>query len=309
MNEEKEFKYLNEERYESVKGKIKKASIIVLIVGILLGCILIAVGVYKQKLGSNSPSAVGNLQKDLDTEKAALEQTKTELETKISEALATAKQALEVKKSELTAKGIKYDSSAKYDDGETYDLKIVTNALDPSFDNCAFDEYKNNELTKEYCALSNKTDEDSKGLKAIKSVLDSNFSECSFSTVKNNSYTTKACSIHEQIKNKTTFGTNHSEIAFYILGAFIIIASCMIAGTLYLNTKSREIMAYQAQQVMPVAQEGIEKMAPTIGKAGATAMKEMAPAVGEVAKEMAPAAGEIAKEIAKGVKSGLKDEK
>lgn len=44
----------------------------------------------------------------------------------------------------------------------------------------------------------------------------------------------------------------------------------------------REMTAFSAQQVMPVAQEGVEKMAPTVGKA--------------------------AGEIAKGVKEGLKDD-
>ena len=44
----------------------------------------------------------------------------------------------------------------------------------------------------------------------------------------------------------------------------------------------REITAYTTQQVMPVAQEGIDKMAPTIGKVAGT--------------------------IAKGIKDGLKDE-
>lgn len=44
----------------------------------------------------------------------------------------------------------------------------------------------------------------------------------------------------------------------------------------------REMTAFSAQQVMPVAQEGIDKMSPTIGKA--------------------------AKEITKGVKEGLKDD-
>lgn len=48
----------------------------------------------------------------------------------------------------------------------------------------------------------------------------------------------------------------------------------------------REITAYGVQQIMPVAQEGIEKMAPTIGKAGE----------------------EIAKGISKGIKEGMKDE-
>ena len=48
----------------------------------------------------------------------------------------------------------------------------------------------------------------------------------------------------------------------------------------------REITAYTTQQVMPVAQEGIEKMTPTV----------------------ANAAGSIAQEIAKGIKDGLNDE-
>ena len=59
----------------------------------------------------------------------------------------------------------------------------------------------------------------------------------------------------------------------------------------------REISAYMVQSQMPVAKEGIEEMAPTIGKAGAS-----------IAKEMTPVYGEVAKEIAKGVKEGLKDE-
>ena len=58
----------------------------------------------------------------------------------------------------------------------------------------------------------------------------------------------------------------------------------------------REITAFTTQQVMPVAQEGIEKMTPTIGKAGAS-----------IAKEMAPVYGEAAKEIAKGIKEGLNE--
>ena len=82
-----------------------------------------------------------------------------------------------------------------------------------------------------------------------------------------------------------------------MIGGFIIIAACMIAGSIYMTTKQREILAFHTQQVMPVAQEGMEKMAPTIGKTGAS-----------IAKEMAPAYGEIAKEISKGIKEGLKND-
>ena len=67
-----------------------------------------------------------------------------------------------------------------------------------------------------------------------------------------------------------------------MFGGFIIVASCMIAGSIYTFAKRREILAFSAQQVMPVAQEGIDKMAPTMGS--------------------------VAKEITKGIKDGLKDE-
>ena len=47
----------------------------------------------------------------------------------------------------------------------------------------------------------------------------------------------------------------------------------------------REITAYTTQQVMPVAQEGIEKMTPTV----------------------ADAAGSIAKSVSKGIQEGKKE--
>lgn len=68
---------------------------------------------------------------------------------------------------------------------------------------------------------------------------------------------------------------------FYMFGAFIIIASCMISGSIYMFAKRREITAFTAQQVMPVAKEGIDEMAPTIGN--------------------------VAKEISKGIKDGTKN--
>ncbi len=74
-------------------------------------------------------------------------------------------------------------------------------------------------------------------------------------------------------------------VPFYMFGAFIIISSCMISGAIFLFAKRREITAFTAQQVMPVAQEGIEKMAPTVGNA----------------------AGSIAQGITKGIKEGMKD--
>lgn len=176
--------YLNEERYQKTKGKIKYIILVIFIIGLALGGFLI----YKGVSGTNSSS-------------------KAEL-----------KAELEEKKAELEEKGIVYNPFATYTDKEEYDLKIITEALDPSFDNCSFDEYKNNDLTKEYCSANSAT-------------------------------------------------SNFSKMSYLMFGGFVIIASCILCGGLYLNlVKRREILAYTAQQVMPVAQEGIEKMAPSIGK-------------------------------------------
>ncbi len=61
-----------------------------------------------------------------------------------------------------------------------------------------------------------------------------------------------------------------NNIYYYIGGGFILILSLMISGSIYFIAKRREIMAFGIQQTMPVAQEGIEKMAPTIGNAAGT---------------------------------------
>ena len=95
---------------------------------------------------------------------------------------------------------------------------------------------------------------------------------------------------------KTQAGKTFGGFGLFALGGFCASTGFGITsfgGILLLIAHKREITAFGVQQVMPVAQEGIEKMAPTIGKAGAS-----------IAKEMAPVYGEIAKEIGKGIKEG-----
>lgn len=67
-------------------------------------------------------------------------------------------------------------------------------------------------------------------------------------------------------------------------GGFIIFASFAISLPFFILSKQREIMAFQAQTVAPVAKEGIEKATPVVGKA----------------------VGSVAKEVAKGIKEGIK---
>ena len=204
MSEKKEF--LTEENYERGKKKLKMVAIIVLVMGLLIGGSLITVGILKQsKTNSNySEDTIKKLQNDIEAEKVNLETKKTGLESKRDEALRVEKQNLENKKQELISKGIKYNNSTKYDDGESYSLKIITNVLDPSFDYCAFNEYKNNGLTKNYCLLSSNKDEDSIAISAIESVLSIEFNYCVGDT-KNNMYTSRYCSLVSQLNDKSDF--------------------------------------------------------------------------------------------------------
>lgn len=206
--------YLNEAKYQKTVKKISLAAVFILIIGLSLGGYLIYNGVVKP-----NSSKVNELQK-----------------------------VLEEKAKELKDNGIVYNPIAQYTDGAAYDLKIITKALDPSFAHCEFDEYKNNSITKEYCAAKN-------------SISDFN--------------------------SRT----------YIMLGAFICIATCMISFAVFMASKGREVAAFGVQQTMPLAQEGLEKMAPTVGKVGK-----------EIMKEMAPMYGDVAKEISKGIKEGLKEE-
>ena len=82
-------------------------------------------------------------------------------------------------------------------------------------------------------------------------------------------------------------------VPLYVFGGFIILVSGIVSLGIYLFSKRREMLAFGVQQVMPIAQEGMEKMAPTVGKVGAT-----------IGKEVAPAIGDIAKSISKGIQEG-----
>lgn len=73
----------------------------------------------------------------------------------------------------------------------------------------------------------------------------------------------------------------YKKISFFFL-TFLGMPMIFIGFFLIMTSHGREIYAFNAQQRMPIAKEGIEKMAPSVGTA--------------------------AKEIAKGVKEGLKDE-
>ena len=196
--------YLSEEKYQKGKGFLKIVAFIIMAVGVFVGVSLILKGISTTKNGGKE---------NLDDYKLQLSEEKLKLESK---------------KSELEQKGIV--ASRKYDSGESYDLYVITEALDPRISYC-LDEYANNSITEKYCNLKNTID-DINDFGEIRSKGSGNFQ--------------------------------------FIFGVAAIMISLVIGGSILMFAHGREIVAFQAQQVMPVAKEGIDEMAPTIGKAAGT---------------------------------------
>ena len=86
-------------------------------------------------------------------------------------------------------------------------------------------------------------------------------------------------------------------IPLSVFGGVIIFIGGIISLSIYLMAKRRDISAFAIQQSMPLAQEAISKMAPTIGDAGKTVIDKVGPSIGNAAGS-----------IAKGIKEGLKDD-
>jgi len=292
--------YLNEENYEKSKKKITTIAIIVLVVGILIGGSLIATGLIKQGKINSQYSEESKLAKaeelerekqkiteELESEKQNLTSAKANLQDKIKP---IEDQIKKLEREPFTgfndayyAREDKIDELEESIKPDKKTIGVIDDALDESFDHCGFYEAKNNEYTSKYCSL--KTQLSVK--KSEISNLDNEFSDFQ--------------------KNFDS----HDNIPFYMFGAFIIIASSMFSFSIFMFAKRRELIAFSAQQVMPVAQEGIEKMAPTIGSAMGTMGKELAKGMKEGLETMTPAIGNamgtVGKEIAKGIKEGLNE--
>lgn len=296
--EKKEF--LDEENYQRSKKKIANIALLILIVGILLGGSLIIVGLVKQDKINDQYSEESklvkaeqlelekqNLIEELDNEKQNLISSKTTLKDKIKP---IEDQIKKLQREPFTGfNDAYYEREDKIDEleesikSDKQSISVIDDALDESFDHCSFYEAKNNVYTSKYCSLKKQVEQKKSEIAGL---------EYEFSDSKKKS-------------------ESHANIPFYMFGSFIIIASGMISLSVYMISKRREIIAFSAQQVMPVAQEGIEKMAPTIGSAVGTMGKELAKGMKEGLETITPAIGNamgtMGKEIAKGIKEGLKE--
>lgn len=218
---------LNEENYEKTKKKITTISLIILIVALLIGGSLIALGIIKTNTSKK------------DAEKVNQERYNA------------SEQRLKEIASEKESLNLQYDAKNQECD---------------SLDMSAKDWYsKVNQCRRDASAISSKiTNLESEEFKL------------------NNNY--------DKVEAK-------NYIPLSVFGGVIIFIGGMISLSIYLIAKKRDISAFAIQQSMPLAQEVIGKMAPTIGDAGKTVIDKVGPSMGSAAGS-----------IAKGIKDGLKDE-
>ena len=243
--------YLDEEKYQKNKEKLIRLALVVLILGLVIGGGLIVAGIRKYS-ELNRKSVQATIENTIN---------KANKKQEIITQIAAEETKLFARKKELENKGIEYNTSTDYTDGEAYELKIITKALDPSFDHWKFSEYKNHIATKNYCSL------------------------------KQELYDIESDERFEELKNQNSLGNIQSEainvanitkaMPLFMFGAFIIIGGLMGSSFIYAIAKRREIQAFTVQQSIPVEKEKIEVMTPTY----AETVKDIARAVAEGLKE------------------------
>ena len=250
---------LNEQRYQKNKKKLKMASLCILIIGLLIGGGLIGTGVVKtNEVKKENERIVEKIEQKYDSSTSV--QNQKELTSEIT----SLQQKADTLKKEITTL-------------ENEQTKIFMGK-------------ENGGFSDSYYAKDNEIKEKSKELSTIETKISTNESE--LSDIKSGVYESKK---NTEIGQETK--SEYQYFMLYAIGGMIILVSCFISGSIYMVSNGREMMAFQTQQSIPVAQEAMVKMAPTAAKAGKI-----------MAKEMTPTYGEVAKEIAKGIKEGMKDE-
>lgn len=119
--------------------------------------------------------------------------------------------------------------------------------------------------------LTKSIEKDREKLNIIDEAIDEMNTKCGWSDYQKSELVGTYCNYRELNEMKV--------MPFIIPGIFISFLSFGLTMMFIMTTKRREIMAYGMQDMRPLAEEGIEKMAPSAGK--------------------------VAEEVAKGVKKGL----
>ena len=229
-------KYLTEENYRNNTKKVLRLSLIILIIGVLLGGSLIVTGAV---LSHNAKGVNIDLVPEKESENL---RTESEVQADIN--------TIKPKISSLNAEIVSLEM-------DLWKIQNEEGLSENYYSKQAIKEAKETELLN----LQTELEKYEKELNNIK-IDDS-----------------KISSQLEQFEGIFNFATDKISKArympYYFIGGFVIVASIMIAGVIYIFAKRREITAYTTQQVMPVVKEGIDDITPTVANA-----------VGEVAKEI-----------------------
>lgn len=242
-------KVLDEETYQKNKKKLTRIAGLVLVLGFIFGGGLIALGITNQ-ININSKYSANNradLEKRLADETRNLLNKRDELKEKIKP---TEDEIKKLQRADFT--GFDDDYYARMDKIEELNESIA---------------------------------DDKKAVNKINKLLNGISNDCAFDDAAKDATIAKYCTLENQIEDvKSGFNKEYDSmknIPFYMIGGFIILTGVMIAGAIFKFAKGREITAFMAQQTMPIAKEGMDEMAPHIGKA--------------------------AKEISKGIKEGINE--
>lgn len=236
--------YLNEENYQKTKKKLTVIALIVLIAGVVIGVSIIATGVV---LSHNAKGY--NIKLTPEENKKSL-RTESEVEEDIIK---------------ISPKVDSLNSEVNSLKMELWSIQMKEGLSDNYYAKQKEKEEKETELLKLNAELEKYQEELQEIRLSSDDSMDSQLEQ--FEGIFNGA---------SSIISKARY------TPFYMIGGFIIIASCIASFSIFMFAKKREITAFTVQQTMPVAQEGIEKMASTVGNAG--------------------------KELARGIKEGLNEE-
>lgn len=263
MENKKEF--LTEENYEKGKKTLGKIIKVVLSVGLSLSLLLIISGIIVIATSNNSDNKEEN-KTEIKEEIPSTEITKEEeIKQKIADVEAKIAEAKKELPSLKAEKDAEFRNSIGFSE-KYYELAQQIATIE--------DKIRDLEMEKTDYEFDLKQEESKD---AVQDFFDNAMSE-------------------NEIKPQGIFKKGIGAILIFA-GLALIAPTLGISGILFLIYKKREIQIFTTQQIMPVTQETIEKMAPTVGKAG-----------GSVIDGVAPALGNLGKEISKGIKEGIKDE-
>ena len=251
-----EKKYLDEETYQRTNKKIGSVGKIIGFIVLIIGLSLIGYGVY-QIMQNNEKHNSENIDKLIEN----VEKEKTEVQNRLNEE----KDILKQEKIELNNKIEPIEDE-------------ITRLGRVQFDGFTDEYYERQDKIEE---LNNNIKKDKESIKNIDYALDDSVFTCAFDQLVNDNATENYCAISkelstldDEIKNlNSEFGIEFEKksesnryMIFIIPGIFLTVLGGMIFLWTFMITKRRKIAAYGVQQMMPIAQEGLEKVGPSLGK-------------------------------------------